>query len=88
VELIVSTLGWVLLDVLLVSFGRLAVFVLSLGRWRGERVRGKEARIFAPAGALSFVHEGRRVVTRTGLLFAGVVCAVFTLTVAFSILQS
>lgn len=74
-----SVLGWLLVDVLLVSVGRIAVFVVSLGRWRGERVGGNEGRTYAAAGALSFVRQGRRVITRTGLLFAGVVFPILLL---------
>ncbi|MNT58298.1 hypothetical protein D3C72_1957240 [compost metagenome] len=32
---------------------------------------GNEGRIFGAAGALSFVRDGQRVITKTGLLFAG-----------------
>jgi hypothetical protein len=61
VDALASLIGWVLVDVLLVSVGRVAVFLFSLGRWRGERVGGNEGRVFAAADALSFVQQGRRV---------------------------
>jgi hypothetical protein len=87
VDTFVSMLGWLLIDVLLVSIGRMAVFVLSLGRWRGERVGGNEASLIAPSGALSFVHQGRRVFTRTGLLFAGMLFSILMLVLALGISQ-
>lgn len=78
-DAIVTFTGWLLIDVLLIALGRLAVFIASLGRWRGDRLGGDEAKVHAAAGALSFVHEGRRVITRTGLLFAGLAFAVMVI---------
>ena len=59
------------LEVVLVFTGAQMVDVLSLGRWRTEDARNKEARMFAPAGALSFRRDGQRVVTATGVYIAG-----------------
>jgi hypothetical protein len=64
--------AWLVVEVLLVQTGRAAVWSASLGRWRGENISEKEGRIYGPAGALSFLREGRRVVTVNGILFAGI----------------
>ncbi|AKJ30929.1 hypothetical protein AAW51_4238 [Caldimonas brevitalea] len=60
------------IELVLIGTGRVAVRVVSLGRWRGAAFDGNEERIFSAAGALSFRKEGRRIITSTGLLFAGV----------------
>ena len=65
-DLVVAVL-WSAVDVLLMATGALLVRALSLGRWRTEDARHKEAPMFAPAGALSFRRDGQRVVTATGL---------------------
>ncbi len=65
-----------LFDLVFTVIGRVAVWMFSLGRWRGEPLGGDEGRIYAPAGALSFTREGRRVITHTGQLFAGVAFSV------------
>lgn len=52
--------------------GRVVVWLVSFGQWRGEQLRGDEGRIHGAAGALSFVRDGRRVITDTGLLFFGI----------------
>lgn len=70
VELVVAML-WSVVEVLLVVTGAMVVRVVSMGRWRTEDVRSKEARIFAPAGALSFRRDGQRVVTANGVYMAG-----------------
>ncbi len=67
----IGFLGYLLLDYLAIGTGRVVVFVLSLGRWRGEYSEEKEGRIFGPSGSLAFVRDGRRVVTRTGLMLIG-----------------
>ena len=69
-DLVVAVL-WSAVDVLLIATGALLVRALSLGRWRTEDARNKEARMFAPAGALSFRRDGQRVVTATGVYMAG-----------------
>ena len=71
-EALASLLGWLIVDALLVHTGRLAVFAISFGRWRGERFGGNEGRVNGMAGALSFKVGGRRVITRNGLVFVGV----------------
>ena len=52
--------------------GRFAVWLISFGRWRSEALSGEEGRIYAAAGAFSFVRGGRRVITTTGQVFASV----------------
>jgi len=61
------------LGVITIQTGRVVVWLVSFGKWRGEPLFGDEGRIYGSAGALSFVREGRRVITETGLLFVGVV---------------
>ena len=61
-----------LIDLLLIWTGKLLVFLLSFGAWRSESMMRNESGIHAAAGALSFVRDGRRVVTTTGQLMAGV----------------
>ena len=61
------------LEVVLTVTGRFAVWLFSFGRWRGERLGSEEGQIYGAAGALSFVRGGRRVITHTGQLFAGIV---------------
>lgn len=62
---------WELLELVLAFTGKFLVWALSLGRWRSESLWENKSRVFAAAGALSFVREGQRVVTATGLVFAG-----------------
>lgn len=64
------TVAWLLgclFKVLFVLVGRLAVRALSLGFWRSEHLCQDEGRIYGAAGALSFVRDAQRVVTRQGL---------------------
>lgn len=61
-----------LLEIVMIQTGRLVVRLVSLGRWKAEPISSDESRIHAPAGALSFRHEGRRVVTPNGSLFVGI----------------
>lgn len=68
-----------------VQTGRAAVWLLSLGRWRGEPLFGDEGRIFGAAGALSFVRDGQRVITETGLLFAGIASLIALALIAMTI---
>lgn len=68
---LLGAVGVFLVDLLVVSAGRVVVRVLSFNRWRGEAFGADEARIYAAAGAFSFVRHGQRVVTRMGLGFAG-----------------
>lgn len=58
-------------QIVLVLTGKGLVRLLSFGRWRGETLTGNEAQLHAAAGALSFVREGRRVVTVAGLTLVG-----------------
>jgi hypothetical protein len=61
------------LGVIALQTGRVVVWLVSFGKWRGEALFGDEGRIYGAAGALSFVRDGRRVITDTGLLFLGFV---------------
>ncbi len=70
-----DVIGWLLwsaFEAIFVLTGRLVIGVASGGRWRAERMQGKESRIHGPSGALSFKREGRRVFTTTGLALVGV----------------
>ena len=68
---ILSLIVWLVVDVLLVSFGRLAVRLVSLTAWRGEKFGGLEGKTYSAAGSFSFLRNGQRVFTRLGLAFAG-----------------
>ncbi|MCU4120237.1 hypothetical protein [Variovorax sp. N23] len=60
-----------LVEIFLVLTGKMLVFLLSFGAWRSESMMGNESNVHAAAGALSFVRDGRRVVTVTGQQVAG-----------------
>ena len=60
------------LEALCVMTGGLLVRLLSIGRWRGESLKGKEAPLDTPAGALTFVLDGQRVVSTNGLTLVGI----------------
>jgi hypothetical protein len=83
---IVASLVWGLMELVLAFTGKFVVWVVSLGRWRSESLREDESRVFGAAGALSFVRDGQRVVTTTGLCFAGVAFYVllFVLSLAYA----
>ena len=66
-------LAWGAMELALVLSGKLFVQVISLGRWRGESLRGSEGRMYGPAGALSFTRDGQRVFTWNGIQLAGLV---------------
>jgi hypothetical protein len=57
--------------IFLVLTGKMLVFLLSFGAWRSESMMGNESSIHAAAGALSFVRDGRRVITVTGQQVVG-----------------
>lgn len=82
-EYFLERIARLVVEVVLIQTGRAAVWSASLGRWRGENISEKEGRIYGPAGALSFLREGRRVVTANGMLFAGIIVYV---TLAFALL--
>jgi len=71
VEELLTFVGWVLIEVILLNTGRAVVFVGTFGRWRSEKLSKAEGRIHGLAGALSFKREGQRVITATGLVLAG-----------------
>ena len=58
-------------DVFLTVTGKLLLPVLSLGRWRADPLVKEEGCICGAAGSLSFVRNGKRVITHTGQLFLG-----------------
>lgn len=58
---------------LLIYTGRGVISAVSLGRWRSEQIQRKEGKIHSAAGALSFIRDGQRVITATGLFFAGLI---------------
>jgi hypothetical protein len=73
------------MGMLIGRMGRLAIWLVSFGRWRGERTLDNEGRIFGAAGALSFVREGQRVITETGLLLAGTAFATALVILALTV---
>jgi len=79
-EIIAGVLGFIVRQT-----GRVAVWLVSFGQWRGEQLLGDEGRIHGAAGELSFVRDGRRVITDTGLLFFGITFYVvlFLVTIAY-----
>jgi hypothetical protein len=83
VEDFFALVAWIVVEVVLIQTGRATVWSVSLGRWRGEDLSNKEGRIYGPAGALSFLRGGHRVITANGLLFAGVF---FYVSLAFALL--
>ena len=79
-----ALLLWLFVDVLLVRTGRVGVTLASGGRWRGEDTARNEARLHGPAGALSFTHQGQRVVTYYGLALAGAAFYLGVIGIAFA----
>lgn len=64
------------LSALLTLIGRFFLRVASLGQWKCEPMGSDAHRIHSAAGALSYRHDGRRVVTPTGQMLAGtLLCA-------------
>jgi hypothetical protein len=51
--------------------GRVVLWAVSFGRWRGESFRGSEAATHSAAGSIWFKREGQVVFTDSGLLFIG-----------------
>lgn len=72
VDELLALLGWVLVELVLIGTGRAVVAFATFGRWRGEQIASREGRVHGMAGSLSFMRDGQRVVTRTGLLFVGI----------------
>jgi hypothetical protein len=71
--------------VIAVQTGRVIVWLVSFDKWRGEPLFGEEGRIYGAAGALSFVRDGKRVITETGLLFVGAVFYVVLLAIIIAL---
>lgn len=63
----------VVVEVFLALTGKVLVFLLSLGAWSSESMMSDESSIYAAAGALSFVRDGRRVISVTGQQLLGMV---------------
>jgi len=76
------------LGIITIQTGRVVVWLVSFGKWRGEPLYGDEGRIYGAAGALSFVRDGRRVITETGLLFVGVVFYVVFVALIIAVVAS
>lgn len=64
---------WFFVELLIITTGRAVIAAISLGRWRGEQTDKKEGKTHGAAGALSFIRNGQRVVTSTGLFLAGLI---------------
>jgi hypothetical protein len=69
----IALVAWLSIEFILLYTGKGLIAAISLGRWRGEQISKSEGRIYSAAGALSFIREGRRVITTNGLLFAGLI---------------
>lgn len=67
-----ETMVWGLFEVGFVLLEKLVVPLITFGRCRGERLTTDEYKIHSAAGALSFLVEGKRVISHIGLLFVGV----------------
>lgn len=82
----VVSFAWFVVELVLAFTGKVVVWAFSLGRWGSESLGENESLVFAAAGALSFLREGRRVVTITGLVLAGLAfyLLVLLLSLAFS----
>ena len=63
-----------LFELALTFVGRVAVRCASLGFWAVEPWTRSESTSLAPAGALSYVAEGKLVVTVAGQQVAGLMC--------------
>ncbi|MFN9473009.1 hypothetical protein [Acidovorax sp.] len=67
---------YVLVNYVFLYTGKAVVYVLTLGRWRGE-CGDNEGRIHGAAGALTFVRDGQRVLTdRSAAFVGGIACIV------------
>jgi len=62
------------LGIIAIQTGRVLVWLVSFGKWRGEPLFGDEGRIYGAAGALSFVRDGRRVITDRRPALASCAC--------------
>ncbi|MDP4078243.1 hypothetical protein [Acidovorax sp. A1169] len=72
-EAIGGIVVWILVDLVFVLTGKLVIYSLTLGRWRGER--GDEGRIHGAAGAMTFVRHGQLVFTdRAAAVVGGLFC--------------
>lgn len=80
-----DSLVFSLLELAFIWIGKLVVPVLTLGRWRGEKLGTNEYSIRSAAGALSFVVDGQRVISRHGLLLLGIAATVVMIVAALMI---
>lgn len=60
-----------ILDLVLMITAKGFVRFVTFGRWRGVSLLTNEASIHSAAGSLSFVLNGKRVVTSAGLTLIG-----------------
>ena len=65
--------AYVLIEILLLKTGAVLVRLLSLGRWQTEAIWSTDHRVFGAAGSLSFVKDGTRFVSNTGLIVLAIV---------------
>lgn len=70
---LLGALAELVFNVLLVGTGKVIITVVSLGRWRGASIFDTEERVHGAAGSLSFVRDGQRVITTTGMGLLGFV---------------
>jgi hypothetical protein len=68
---ILIAVAWTALEFVLVSTGALAVRLVTQGRWKNEGLNSTQYMIHAAAGGLTFMMDGRRVVTTTGQTVVG-----------------
>ncbi|MEH3085236.1 MAG: hypothetical protein PGN26_01550 [Xylophilus ampelinus] len=60
-----------ILDIVLILTAKGFVWLVTFGRWRGESLLTNEASVHSAAGSLSFVLNGKRVITSAGLTLIG-----------------
>jgi len=71
--------------VIAIQIGRALVWLVSGGRWRGEPLSRDEGRIHGAAGAFSFLRDGNRVITESGLSLIGSVFYLALLAAAIAV---
>lgn len=73
---------------MLIVIGRLVLRIGTLGRWKCESIFSDEHRLRSAAGSLSYVHEGRRVVTSVGQSLAGFIVCVALVAFVIAVLTA
>lgn len=51
--------------------GKGVVWAITFGHWQSDSMVNEKGRIYAAAGGLSYLRDGQRFVTNTGLLLIG-----------------